>query len=143
MNYSDIDYKKIINAMKDPVFVIQDGKIVMVNSTLCQISEYSEKELLGAEFSLFITEEKRADALNYYKMRVDGEDCTDVYESVALTKTGKTIPVDVEVIPVQFENKPAFQVFVKDISRYKEALRKVRRVKIDSGSYLNQHLRAS
>lgn len=125
MSNSDIDYKKLINAMKHPVFVIQDGKIVLVNSTVCQISEYSEDELLGSEFSILIAKEKRAGALEYYKKRVAGEDCASVYESLAVTKTGKTIPVDVEVIPVQYENKPAFQVFVRDISRYKEALRKV------------------
>jgi PAS domain S-box-containing protein len=109
MSSSDIDYRKLINAMKHPVFVIQDGKIVLVNSTLCQISEYSEDDLLGSDFSSFIAEEKREDAIDYYKKRVAGEDCTPVYESLAVTKTGK----------------PAFQVFVQDISRYKEALKKV------------------
>ncbi|WP_347839829.1 PAS domain S-box protein [uncultured Draconibacterium sp.] len=116
---------KLINALPDAVFVLQDGVIKYTNPTLCKISEYSEEELIGADFTKFIAPENIANVVKYYTNRVKGNKTLNYYESTAKTKTGKYIPVEVAVISIEFDGREAWQVILKDISKYKTTLNKL------------------
>ncbi len=58
---------KLINSLPDAVFVLQDGVVKYVNPTLCEVSEYSEEELLGSEYTRFIAPEKKANVVILYQ----------------------------------------------------------------------------
>ena len=116
---------KLINTLPDAVFVLQDGVIKYTNPALCEVSEYSEEELVGADFTKFIAPENIANVVKYYTNRVKENKTPNYYESTAKTKTGKYIPVEVTVIPIEFNDREAWQVILRDISKYKTALNKL------------------
>ncbi|MCB0806838.1 MAG: PAS domain S-box protein [Bacteroidales bacterium] len=118
-------FRNLVNALRDSVFILQDGVIKFVNQTLCKVSGYSEQELIGANFTLFVAPEEIEKVVTFHASRVLGKDAPTTYESVAITRSGKRIPVETTIIPVEYGNKPAWQVVLQDISDYKNAISKL------------------
>jgi len=123
---SEQKYKNLIDSLTDSVFILQDGVIKYVNPELCRLAEMSENELIGHSFALFIAPAQVDKVMELYEMRAKGESVPVRYESVAKSKSGKLIDVQVSLVPVQYEGKPAFQILLKDISEYKNALKELK-----------------
>lgn len=121
---SETRHKNFVNSLSDCLFILQNGIIEYANPKLCEISEYSEEELLGKRFNQFglTVEINKANNGGQH----DGFDpikVLDFYESSILTKSGNPIPVEVSATPVDYDDKPATQVILRDISAYKKALK--------------------
>ena len=115
---SESKYRSLVNSLNDSLFILQDGVIKFVNPNLCKVSGYSEEELVGNDFTLFIAPEEVNKIISIHNKRLNGSSVNSYYESVATTKTGAKVPVDVNVIPTEYEDRPALQVLLKDISDY-------------------------
>ncbi|WP_347839827.1 PAS domain S-box protein [uncultured Draconibacterium sp.] len=113
---SESKYRKLVEGLNDSVFILQDDQIKYVNSTLCQTSGYTEEELLNQPFSKFIAESEVDKVMHRYRQRTEGKVIRNTYKSLAKTKHGTKIPVEVTVIPVEFEGKPALQVVLHNIT---------------------------
>jgi PAS domain S-box-containing protein len=122
INKSETRYRNLVNDLSDALFILQDGVIKFVNPMLSTLSEFSEKELIGKDFSKFIAPAEVEKIFSIYKKRVQGEKVNNNYESIAQTKSGQLIPVNVTVIPIEYDNRPAFQIILRDISDLKNIL---------------------
>ncbi len=120
---SEVKYRNLINSLSDSLFILQDGIIKYVNPSLCTTFNTPEEELLGQDFTSFIAPSEKKRISEMYKKRLTREDVPIRYTSYAKLKLGKQLPVEVSVIPIEYNNKPAFQVTLRDISAYKEALK--------------------
>ena len=118
-------FREMINSLPISVFILQDGIIKYANPILCRISEYPNEELIGKNFIDFVAPSERDKVIQYYQRRSLGETTNNTYESIAQTRTGKQIPVEVTTIVVEYEQKPALQIVLVDISNFKDALRSV------------------
>lgn len=63
----------------------------------------------------------------YQKRRIKGDNIPTKFESIAITKSGKLVNVEVSVININFKGKPSEMVVLKDISATKkgEAIQRV------------------
>ncbi len=123
---SERKYKTLIESANDSIFIVQNGLIQYVNRELIRISGYKEKELIGQRFIKFVAPAEVRKVLDYYKKRLKGEKVHDKYESSAIAKSGKLIDVNVSIIPIDYQGKPAEQVILRDISLQKEATKALR-----------------
>jgi PAS domain S-box-containing protein len=122
---SETKYRSLVDGLNDSMFILQEGVIKFVNPSLSKISGYTEEELLNSPFNQFIDDAEVKRILELYQKRLNGENLERIYESVAKSKSGTKIPVEVTVIPVQFEEKPAFQIILHDISLRQETLQQL------------------
>jgi len=118
-------FRNLVNALQDAVFVIQDGVIKLVNKALCELSRFNERELIGNDFIKFIAPEEIDRIREFHQNRIKGKTVSNLYKSFAYTKYGTRIPVEVSIIPVEFESKPAWQVVLHDITEQKNAQDKI------------------
>ncbi|WP_346863010.1 PAS domain S-box protein [uncultured Draconibacterium sp.] len=123
---SESKYRSLVDGLNDAMFILQDGVIKFVNPSLSKISGFTEEELLNSPFTQFIEDSEVEKILELYKKRLSGKRVDRIYESVAKSKSGAKIPVEVTVIPVQFEEKPAFQIILHDISLRQETLQQLK-----------------
>ncbi|WP_297089565.1 PAS domain S-box protein [uncultured Draconibacterium sp.] len=123
---SEIRYRNLINSLNDALFILQDGEIKFVNQSLCILSGYSKEELLGQDFTKFVAPEERAKVKEIHAKRLHGDEKQLNYESVALTKPGHLVPVDVTVVSTSFDDSPALQVMLHDNSELKKTLEKLK-----------------
>lgn len=121
----------LVNALQDSVFIAQDGIIKLVNKSICQLSEYREHELLGTDFFRFIASEEIEKVRNIHELRLSGGVTPEKYESTVCTRSGKRIPVEISVISVDYESKPAWQVVLHDISEQKRIQERIERAHND------------
>jgi PAS domain S-box-containing protein len=113
---SEEKYKTLINSSQEGIAIIVDGAIVFASPQLIKLSEYEEKEILNREFIFFVAEEEKDRISDFYSRRKNNQSVPDKYQSIALTKTGKRIIIDVFIIPIEYEGKMAEQIIIRDIS---------------------------
>ncbi len=116
---SEIKYKNLVETMHDSVFIIQDEIVQYVNEALCRVSGFSREEVIGQNFIKFIMPEKVEQAKLYFSERLSGKPVPYKYQSVARSKNGKLLDVEVTTISIEYNDKPAFQVIVRDITEQK------------------------
>jgi PAS domain S-box-containing protein len=122
---SEEKYRTLIESSNDSIFIIKKGMIQYVNAALLRISGYDQEELIGQAFIEFVAPEERKKIQGYYLKRISGKQAPDKYESKAITQSGEVIPVEVSVIPIQYEGEKAEQVVCRDIRAQKEAEKKL------------------
>ena len=116
---SEIKYRNLIESMYDSVFIIQDEIVQYVNEALCRVSGYSREEVIGQNFTSFIMPGKVEQARLYYADRLSGKSVPYKYQSVARNKNGQLLDVEVTTISIEYHDKPAFQVILRDITEQK------------------------
>lgn len=125
LQQSEAKYRNLINSLNDSIFILQDGLIKYANPILCKLSEYSEDELINSEFIKFVAEPETESIRERHSNKRSYKEGQKSYQSIAKTKSGKHIPVEVTTIPVEFEGSPALQVILRDISIRKKALQQL------------------
>lgn len=109
-------------------FVIAEGpRISYANEAFCEISGYSERELLELPtfFELFAPEE-RAEFLERFSRRVSGEEGTSHQEITLLSKDGRRVDLEISVKELREDGVVRFVIITRDITDRKkteEALR--------------------
>ncbi len=122
---SETKYKNLVEGLNDALFILQDGVVKFVNPALCRMSGYTEKELLHKPFTNLFAQSEVEKVQERHKKRLRGEKVDTFYQSAAVNKQGKEIPVEVTVIPVEFENRPAHQIILHDITVRQNMLQKL------------------
>ncbi|WP_321371636.1 PAS domain S-box protein [uncultured Draconibacterium sp.] len=126
LQQSETKYKNLVEGLNDALFILQDGVVKFVNPALCRLSGYTETELLHKPFTNFIAQSEIMKIEERHKKRLRGEKVEPTYQSIAINKEGKEIPVEVTVIPVEFEDKPAYQIILHDITARLNTLQKLK-----------------
>lgn len=125
LQQSEIKYKNLVEGLNDALFILQDGVVKFVNPALCRMSGYTEKELLHKPFTNFIAQSEIEKVQERYIKRLRGKKVEPIYQSAAIDKQGKEIPVEVTVIPVEFDDRPAHQIILHDITVRQNMLQKL------------------
>ena len=125
LQQSEIKYKNLVEGLNDALFILQDGVVKFVNPALCRMSGYTEKELLHKPFTSFIAQSEIEKVQERYMKRLRGKKVDPIYQSAAIDKQGKEIPVEVTVIPVEFDDRPAHQIILHDITVRQNMLQKL------------------
>jgi NtrC-family two-component system sensor histidine kinase KinB len=111
-------YRELFDDSVDPIFVTGwDGKIHEVNRQAALISGYTSKKLQGMLIDKLHDVTRGDKNIDIEKLKA-GE--TMSYEAVLKSSTGHTIPIQVEVRRVVFEEAESLQWLMRDITERKD-----------------------
>jgi PAS domain S-box-containing protein len=103
------------------IYIIQDGRLSYVNSTLAKMFGYTTEELTGAQPALVIHPDDQALVSENIRRRIDGEIETIHYEFRGRCKNGEVINIEVLGGRVDFGGKTAIVGNLMDITERKRA----------------------
>jgi diguanylate cyclase (GGDEF)-like protein/PAS domain S-box-containing protein len=122
---SEERYRALVESSPNGIVVHQEGKIVYANPRFIHfIKASSEEELIGRHILRFV----HPDFHQIVKERIDhlekNED-VGLQEEKYVLLDGSIVDVEVIATPIEYMNKPAFQVIIQDISKRKEMEREL------------------
>lgn len=113
-------YQDIVESSLDGIVIVQDGKLVFVNSSAIKIFAYeSAEEMKTLSFTDTVAPASRFFVLEGYQGRLIGEDILRNYEIKGLTKQGKIIDLEVSAKLVSWNGRTAVQASFRDITERK------------------------
>ncbi len=118
---SEEKYRHLIEHANEAIVVVQDGIPKLVNHQTVELTGYSEQELLSLPFSAFIYPDDRAMVMERYQKRMMGEELLTRYAFRLSSKDGSTRWVELSVVVIDWDGRPATLNFLTDITERKLA----------------------
>lgn len=118
---SEEKYRALFENAAETIVVIQDGYIKICNTRAQQLSGYTQHELMTKPFTEFIYPDDRKMVFDKYSRRLKGEKVESRYTFRILTKSGVMRWVELNVVAIEWEGKPATLNFITDITERKLA----------------------
>ena len=118
---SEERYRGLVDSSPEMIFIVSDGKIVYMNNTGLKLLGASYAgEVVGKPVMAFIHPESR-DMIRQRIPQLMGErKRTALVEQKYLKLDGKVLEVEAMGLPVLYRNKPAAQVYARDVTQRKE-----------------------
>ncbi|MFC1855514.1 PAS domain S-box protein [Thermodesulfobacteriota bacterium] len=120
MRESENELNLVFNSVDDAIFILDNkGRFVRVNDKTCHRLGYTREEL----FEQTIKDIDSPEFADRVPERLHNiiEKGQYVFESAHVTKSGRTIPVEVNSRAIQYKGQPAFLSVVRDITERKVA----------------------
>lgn len=122
-NYQDLIEKAKIGISINDI----KGNLTYCNQRFLELFGYTEEEVKNKPLQTFIHPDDLERVLNYHKKRLQGEKVTSQYNCKAITKNGKNIHIEVDVIPITKDYKiTGTRTYIWDISERKIAEQKLK-----------------
>lgn len=125
LRHSEERYRILFNGLTDAVFVhgvTEDGmpgELLAVNRVACDRLEYTRQELLRLTVRDIDAPESTVDVRAVTERLLKGE--TVMFEQTHVSKSGRRIPVEINVQALRLQDRPIFLSVVRDISERKKA----------------------
>jgi len=118
---SEDQYRHLVECSDEIIVVLQDGMLQLVNHRAAERTGYSEQELLSIPFPELVHPDDRAKVVERYQDRMKGEETPSQYTFRVVRKDGRTIWVEISVVAIVWEGRPATINFLIDITDRKWA----------------------
>ncbi len=116
---SEEKFTTVIDQAQDGIVIVQD-KIIKYANRAISMTGYTEKEVLGEPFIKFIVSEDRQRISESYDKGISGEKVEAVYEIKLTHKNGSVVDVEFSSATIQYENKPAILIIIRDATQRKK-----------------------
>lgn len=116
---SETKYRSLVENAKDAIFIAQDDKIKFPNPKAVEMTGYSAEEIAEIPFISFVHPRDRELVLDRYKRRLRGETVTDYYSFQVVNRSGRTFWVELTVVLINWEGRPASLIILRDITPQK------------------------
>jgi PAS domain S-box-containing protein len=122
-----VQYRTLLDAMADGVFVAQDFEFVFANSALPPLLGYAPGEFVGLTFAQVVAPESLAVWNERFKLRISGSvEPPPHYEVQLLRKDGAPMWADLRASRLRFRGKPAVLGILRDITQRKNDEQRLR-----------------
>jgi PAS domain S-box-containing protein len=111
----DIDYQGIVKHINDGVVIIREGNIVFANNAFHELSQRSSEQVMGADFSGFISPADREEVSKYCTERLFSTSLSDRIEFTMPREDGEAI-IEMKVSVVECGGAPSILAALTDIS---------------------------
>ncbi|MDY6964447.1 MAG: PAS domain S-box protein [Halobacteriota archaeon] len=118
---SEDKYRNLIERANDGIVIVQDNVFKFINRRMAQMFGYDEEEMIGTDFSRYISPDFKEIDMEDYEDGKGKEGIVNYYETQAIRKDGKILTINVNVGPIKYEGMPADFIFIRDITRRKKA----------------------
>ncbi|MFX0195994.1 MAG: PAS domain S-box protein [Candidatus Hodarchaeota archaeon] len=118
---SEEKYRALVENANEAVVVAQDGMLEFVNPKTIEIMGHSKEELTSRPFVEFIHPDDREMVVERHRRRLEGEEILDVYPFRVITKEGDIKWVEINVVLIEWEGRPATLTLLSDITERKWA----------------------
>lgn len=118
---SEEKYRLLVENSNDAIFIIQNRKIKFANPKARELTDFVGADQSSNRFLLdrYIYPEQRNRVINWYYGKLRGENLSDTHSFKAVNKYGEEIWVELSVVPVNWEGKPAALNFLRDMTMQK------------------------
>ncbi len=118
---SEEKYRLLVENSNDAIFIIQNRKIKFANPKARELSDFvgANQSSNWALLDRYIYPEQRKRVINWYSGRLRGENLSDTNSFKVINKYGEEIWVQMSVVPVNWEGKPAALNFLRDMTMQK------------------------
>ena len=122
LRVSENKYRELVAKLPDAINIYSEGKIVFVNNECLRLTgAKNAEELIGKQVIDFIHPDYRLLAVERINDLTNNGKALLVIEEKLIRVDGSVIDVEVKAMPILFQNKPAVQSIMRDITERKEA----------------------
>jgi PAS domain S-box-containing protein len=114
------------NANDGILIAVAGGAHTYANLRASKITGYSVAELLKTSIQDLAAPDELKHLMDRFRKRMSGEDIPKQYETVIISKDGKSVPLEITAAKTLWHGQPAVMVIIRDITerrRTEEALR--------------------
>lgn len=122
-------YRMLVDNARDVILIAQEGLVTFMNPRMLEITGFTEDEIVGKSFTIFIHPDDRELVVDRHERRVGGEILPPIYEFRIVTKSGETRWVEINAIITEWQGKPATLNFLRDVTERKKAEEEIRESK--------------
>lgn len=134
LRHSEEQYRGLIEQSPDPIYIVQDDIVILFNSAWLKLFEYTAEELRNEKFPIMNT--VAPESLTYIeerrRLRRAGEVVDQIFEFTGMTKSGKRINLEANIIDIVWKGKPARQGIFRDITKHKQIQNELRIALVDA-----------
>ncbi len=118
---SEARYRSLIEQSTSGIYLMQDGRLQMVNQRFLELLEITEEEATAPDFDMlaFVDVESRPVFEERARLYLIGEEAPERYEFTLVTKSGKRKIIEAVVSELTVQGEPAVQGIFRDISERK------------------------
>jgi PAS domain S-box-containing protein len=121
LRVSEEKYRNLIEHSDEAIVVAQDGMLRLINHRALEMTGYSEQELLSMSFSEVIHPDDRAMVMERYGKQLNGGPSETRYNFRVESKEGITRWVEINIVNIDWEGRPATLNFLTDVTERKQA----------------------
>jgi len=114
-------YRSVVENINSGIIVIQDGKTVFYNPLVYTMLGYTEEEFAELDFISMVHPEDVAVVTERIKERLNGLPATESILIRGLAKSGDIRWIETRSVKIEWNNRPAVQAFILDITERQKA----------------------
>jgi diguanylate cyclase (GGDEF)-like protein/PAS domain S-box-containing protein len=120
---SETSFRKLIEQSADAIYVIQDDRLVLVNTAWERMFGYSAAEATSPGFTFWRVIAPSSVSLveERVRRREAGQPVEPRYELQGITKDGRVIDLETSIADIEWQGRPAVQGIYRDVSGRKRA----------------------
>jgi PAS domain S-box-containing protein len=118
---SEEKYRLVVENGGDAILIAQDGMIKFINPKATEILGYSYDEFISRPFVEFIHPEDKMTVLKFHLERIKGERPPEIYSFRVVDKDRNIRWMEINVVSITWNEKPATLNFLRDITERKQA----------------------
>ncbi len=120
---SEEKYRTLVENNRDIIYIYRDDHILVINRRGPEVLGYSEEELMAMPIWDLIHPEDRKRLFEQGRSRMQGEDIPPQYTARILTKSGRTIPMEMIAVLVTYRGEQAIMGIARDVTEQEEYIR--------------------
>ena len=113
-------YRTLFENATDAIFIAQDEVLKFANPKTEDITEYPQEELAKVPFLDLIHPEDRDMVLENHIKRLKGQEVPSIYSFRVINRSGEELSVELSVVVIDWEGRPATLNFMRDITVQKK-----------------------
>lgn len=118
---SETNFRNIIEQSNDGVYILHNGRFVIVNRNFLDLFELTKEEVESDNFDFMSIVSPDSQSLFTEKIEnIYHSGSHHRFEFVGSTKSGKNIELEVSINVIPYKNETAIQGFIRDISHQKK-----------------------
>lgn len=115
------NYRLLVENSKEAIAIIQDELVRYVNPKLCEITGYSEEQLLNKKFYKLVHPDFKEIVRNEYRYRIEGNEKYLLFPIKIIDTHNRERWFHVNSVLTIWNHKPAVLLFFNDITQIKNA----------------------
>jgi|GEM_PF-5892720 len=123
---SEENYRNLAERANDGIIIVQDHKIKYVNLQMTKMLGRSSKSIINKSFFSCIHPSERKSVMQRCKVHAAEQKSKCIYETILLKNGKEKVDVELNAGRIEFDNRPADLIIVRDITQRKKYIEKIK-----------------
>jgi PAS domain S-box-containing protein len=120
LSESEEKYRIMIERANDGIIIVQGRFIKFTNRKFQLMLGYNGEEVKSLDYRRILAPEEYDRIKEFFWKELTERELSQPFELTLMKRDGHRIEVEVSAAPIEFKGSPAYQVFLRDITRKKE-----------------------